>query len=106
MKLKKTQAGLLAFKQRSPLLSARQRAVFLICDGNQTAAAIVSATAQLGVNMADIEHLMAQGFVYPVVEPNVEPASVLSSLAQPGQASSDMDSLDEDPADFPRWTMF
>lgn len=65
MRYAKTQAGQQAFKERSPLLSARQRAAFLMFDGVKPLDTVLQAVAGLGVTAADIEHLVAQGFLEP-----------------------------------------
>ena len=59
----KTPLGQQAFKERSPLLSARQRSAFLMFDGVKTVDAILKAVAGLGVTAADVEYLLAQGFL-------------------------------------------
>lgn len=62
MKYAKTESGQLAFKQRSPLLSARQRSAFILFDGNQSLGQVA---AVVGVVQADVDHMLAQGFVVP-----------------------------------------
>ncbi len=94
MKPIKTDTGQLAFKQRSPLLSTRQRAVFLMFDGSKTIADVLAATTQLGVTANDVEYLLAQGFLAIA-------ASVVPTVPVPLEPGDD-----EDPADFPRWTLF
>ena len=69
MQLAKTEVGQLAFKQRSPLLSARQRSAYILFDGAKTVAQVLASTAGLGVTQADVEHLLAQGFLAPVPQP-------------------------------------
>lgn len=59
----KTQAGQLAFKERSPLLSARQRAAFILFDGVKSLNQVLAATAGLGITQADIDHMIEQGFL-------------------------------------------
>lgn len=59
----KTQAGQLAFKERSPLLSARQRAAFILFDGVKSLNQVLAATAGLGITQADIDHMIGQGFL-------------------------------------------
>jgi phage-related tail fiber protein len=59
----KTQAGQLAFKERSPLLSARQRAAFILFDGVKSLPQVLEATAGLGVVAADVAHMIDQGFL-------------------------------------------
>lgn len=59
----KTEVGHQAFKERSPLFSARQRSAFILFDGQKTAEQVVAATVGMGVTPADVEHLLAQGFL-------------------------------------------
>ncbi len=63
MKYSKTEAGQLAFKQRSPLLSARQRSAFILFDGAKTLEQVLTATAGLGVTQADVDHMLAHGLL-------------------------------------------
>ncbi len=63
MKYTKTEAGQLAFKQRSPLLSARQRSAFILFDGAKTLEQVLTATAGLGVTQADVEHMLEHGLL-------------------------------------------
>lgn len=63
MKYAKTEAGQQAFKDRSPLLSARQRSAFILFDGVKTLDKVLSASAALGVTQEDIDHLVAHGFL-------------------------------------------
>ena len=66
MKCIKTEAGQVAFKTRSPLMSARQRGAFLQFDGLKTNEAILATTTAFGVTQADLDHLLAQGFLVAV----------------------------------------
>lgn len=63
MTYSKTEAGQQAFKQRSPLLSARQRSAFILFDGTKTLDQVLAAAAGLGVTQADVDHMLAQGFL-------------------------------------------
>ena len=69
MKYVKTEAGHLALKGRSTALSQRQRAAFIVFDGKRTADEVMAATAGLGVTAADIDHLLALGFLAPTAPP-------------------------------------
>lgn len=73
MPLIKTPEGQAAFKARSPLMSAQQRALFIVCDGQMSAKELLVRMAVLGVTPDDIDHLLAQGFLTPRIEP--EPAT-------------------------------
>lgn len=66
MKYIKTETGQAAFKARSPQLSTRQRSLFILFDGHKDATQVLADTAGMGVTMADVEHLLAQGFIAPV----------------------------------------
>lgn len=72
MKYSKTEAGQLAFKQRSPLLSARQRSAFILFDGAKTLEQVLTATAGLGVAQADVDHMLAHGLL-AATEPQAAP---------------------------------
>lgn len=63
MRYAKTDAGQQAFKARSPLFSARQRSAFILIDGVKTRDELLAATAGLGVTVADMDHLLAQGLI-------------------------------------------
>ncbi|MDZ4073973.1 MAG: hypothetical protein U1E04_04370 [Hylemonella sp.] len=63
MNYSKTDVGQQAFKERSPALSARQRSAFILFDGVKTLEQVLAATAGLGVTPADVEHMVAQGFL-------------------------------------------
>lgn len=63
MTYSKTEAGQQAFKERSPLLSARQRSAFILFDGAKTLEQVLAATAGLGITQADVDHMLAQGFL-------------------------------------------
>lgn len=66
MTYQKTEAGQQAFKARSPLLSARQRSAFILFDGVKSTEQVLAATSGLGIVAADIDHLVAAGFLEPV----------------------------------------
>ncbi len=63
MKYSKTEVGQQAFKERSPQLSARQRSAFILFDGAKTLEQVLAATAGLGMTPADVEHMLAQGWI-------------------------------------------
>ncbi len=72
----KTEAGQLAFKERSALLSTRQRAAFILVDGIKPLEKVLSATAGLGITRLDVEHMVTHGFIED-----------LSAVAQAASAS-------------------
>lgn len=65
MRYLKTALGLNALKERSGALSQRQRSAFILFDGTRTGADVLKATANLGITQADLEHMVAQGFLVP-----------------------------------------
>jgi hypothetical protein len=83
MKFTKTEAGQAAFKERSPLFSARQRSAFILFDGQKTVDQVLQATAGLGLVAADIDHMVAQGFLAPETRPAVAvaPAAPVAPVA-------------------------
>lgn len=66
MRYTKTPLGQQAFKERSPLLSQRQRSLFLLFDGQKNLSDILASVTSLGVVPTDVEHLIAQGFIEPL----------------------------------------
>ena len=78
MKYIKTEAGQQAFKARSTLFSSRQRSAFILFDGVKSDAQVLAVTAGLGMTQDDIEHLVAQGFLTSLPEP--EPVPVGDSV--------------------------
>lgn len=76
MKYSKTESGQLAFKQRSPLLSARQRSAFILFDGFKSHEQVV---ASVGVTQADLDHMVEQGFLV-ATEPIVAPVAVAPAV--------------------------
>ena len=65
MKYIKTEAGQLAFKERSPLFSSRQRTAFIMFDGNKDVAQVLAAMSGMGLTPEDVEHMVTQGFLTP-----------------------------------------
>lgn len=65
MRYLKTALGLNALKERSGALSQRQRSAFILFDGTRTDAEVLKATANLGITQADLEHMVALGFLAP-----------------------------------------
>ena len=63
MKLYKTEQGQSAFKQRSPLFSARQRSLFILFDGRKSLGEVLAAAAGLGLSQVDVNHLLSLGFL-------------------------------------------
>ncbi|MDT7514356.1 hypothetical protein [Rhodoferax mekongensis] len=89
MKFTKTEVGQKAFKERSPLFSARQRSAFILFDGQKTADQVLTATAGMGVTRADVDYMVEQGFLAPVA------GQVPASVPGPVVASADAVELAE-----------
>lgn len=85
MKYSKTEAGQQAFKQRSPLLSARQRSAFILFDGVKTQEQVLTATAGLGVTQVDVEHMLAHGLLAATEPQATTPAVEAASARTPPQ---------------------
>lgn len=93
MQLIKTALGQTAFKERSALFSARQRSLFILFDGIKTVDQVLAATSGMGSNQADIDHMLAQGFLSLVAPsapaaPAAPPAAVQAAAAAPVAAST------------------
>jgi hypothetical protein len=86
----KTAPGQAAFKERSALFSARQRSIFILSDGNKTVEQVLAATAGMGTTQADVDHMLAQGFLTLVAPaPATKPAPVAAAVPQaPAPAST------------------
>ena len=78
MQLIKTALGQAAFKERSPLFSARQRSAFILFDGQKSVAQVLAATSGMGMGQADVDQMLAQGFLALTV-----PEEALSPSAEP-----------------------
>lgn len=50
-------------RERSPQLAPRQRSAFILFDGVKTVEQVLLATAGIGMTLADVEHMLAQGFI-------------------------------------------
>lgn len=70
MRCTKTEAGQLAFKQRSADLGPRQRSAFLLFDGQRSVVDVLKATEGLGITQADIDDMLAKGFLEPMTRPS------------------------------------
>ena len=79
MKYTKTDVGQQAFKERSPQLSAKQRSAFILFDGVKSVNQVLAATAGLGVTPADVEHMLAQGFL--AADPSAVAAAEAAAVA-------------------------
>lgn len=82
MKLIKTEIGQQAFKERSPLFSARQRTAFIMFDGNKLVEQVLAGAAGLGLTQEDVDHMVAQGFLAPA------PGEAVIAQAEAAQAAA------------------
>jgi len=80
MKYTKTEVGQQAFKERSPQLSAKQRSAFILFDGVKPLEQVLAATAGIGVSQADIDHMLAQGFI-AAPQPAAAPSAATATPA-------------------------
>ncbi|MEI7514766.1 MAG: hypothetical protein WCK81_05195 [Betaproteobacteria bacterium] len=86
MRYTKTEMGQQAFKQRSSLLSTRQRACFILFDGINTADEVLASTAGLGATWDDVQYLVDQGLVLALGAPGAPPQPTPSDIATPVEA--------------------
>ena len=89
MRLIKTEIGQLAFKERSPLFSARQRSTFILFDGVKTVQQVLAAASGLGITQEDVDYMLAQGFLSaePGAKAVTEPAPLATSAPAPISAA-------------------
>jgi hypothetical protein len=80
----KTEEGQAAFKERSALMSTRQRSLFLLIDGVKSADQILTLTKALSITQLDIDHLVELGFIKNKVDP-ISVAVATSGLLTPQQ---------------------
>ncbi len=85
----KTPLGQLAFKERSPLLSNRQRSLFLLFDGTKSVDQVLVITKALSITQADIDHLLSSGFIVSTGDVAVPAAGTPATVTQiaPSQSS-------------------
>lgn len=63
MPFTKTELGIKAFQERSPLMNARQRAVFVLINGIRDTSTILRLTSGLSIGVEDLAHLYHQGLI-------------------------------------------
>jgi hypothetical protein len=86
MHLIKTPLGQSAFKERSVLLSARQRALFILVDGQHTVEKILSDTSALHSCIGDVEDMLQKGFLAQAAPK--QPGTAANPAAVPGPAAA------------------
>lgn len=74
MHLVKTEVGQKVFKDRSVQLSPRQRSAFIIFDGKRTVDDVLTATAGLGLNRADVDQMVELGLLVELAG-SIEPVA-------------------------------
>lgn len=79
MALIKTELGQQILKDRSVVLTPRQRAALILCDGKRSEKDVLAATASLGVTREDLVQLRALDVLADTRTPDVE-------VAPPGPA--------------------
>lgn len=83
----KTEAGQLAFKQRSEILSVRQRRAFILIDGIKPLSKILAETAGMGIARVDLDHMLSHGLISEGTGPESEPVVEIPSSLQPPPVS-------------------
>lgn len=99
MRYLKTEEGQLAFKQRSSALSARQRSVFLLFDGQRTATEVLKATAALGTTPDDVTDLVNKGFLMSPDARQTPPAPAPATAPAPSPETLPPIDIPTDPVD-------
>jgi hypothetical protein len=85
----KTEQGKAALQDRSSGLAPRQRSAFIMFDGKRSAADVLKATSGLGVNAADVEQMVASGWLMPVADQvPAAPSAASAAAAVPVAAES------------------
>jgi hypothetical protein len=89
MRFIKTETGQQAFKERSPLFSARQRSMFIMFDGQKAVDQVLAATSGLGVSQADVDYLVEQGFLTLLGDAAVvsAPSPLAAEVVQPATSN-------------------
>ena len=85
----KTEQGQAAFRERSALFSARQRAAFILFDGVKPVERVLAATASLGTTRLDIEHMVTHGLLKETaVSGALAAAAVAPSMTAPAPVAA------------------
>ena len=79
----KTDAGKQAFRERSALFSAHQRAAFILFDGLKSLDQVLASTASLGITRPDIEQLVTHGFLKDKAVPGPSEVAVAALPVTP-----------------------
>lgn len=70
MRYAKTTAGVLAMKDRSVVLTVKQRAALVICDAKRPLEQVLQNLAAVGSTTADLDYLKSRGLVAELPEPD------------------------------------
>jgi hypothetical protein len=81
--LRKTEAGLLAIKERDRSLLARARTLLIMVDGTKTVAQLAAMNSDVAQGMELLAHLEQLGFVAVVTNPAAAPGQTASATAAP-----------------------
>lgn len=96
----KTEAGRLAWKERSPLLTGKQRSAFILFDGVRSTLEVLNATVGLGMTPDDIDVMEQHGFIEGLVSSWGTLSAATSGKTNAGAASGDDDSETGDPSPY------
>lgn len=79
----KTETGHKAFKDRSDVLSPRQRSAFILFDGHRSVKEVLTATAAMGVTVEDIAYLIDSGLLAEAAAPARSASAAAGQGAEP-----------------------
>lgn len=86
--LRKTEAGMLAIKERDRTLLARARTLLIMVDGTKTVAQLAALNADVAQGLELLAHLEQLGFVSVVVKPAAAPTRGAAAAASPSAPSA------------------
>lgn len=86
--LRKTEAGMLAIKERDRTLLARARTLLIMVDGTKTVAQLAALNADVAQGLELLAHLEQLGFVSVVVKPAAAPTQGAAAAASPSAPST------------------
>ena len=82
---RKTELGHSALRDRSLVLSPRQRSAFIMFDGKRSLDDVLKATSGLGVTSDDINHLVSLGLLVSGTATNASPAVSAPASVAPSE---------------------
>ncbi len=86
--LRKTEAGMLAIKERDRTLLARARTLLIMVDGTKTVAQLAALNADVAQGLELLAHLEQLGFVSVVVKPVAAPTQRVAAAASTAAPST------------------